>query len=111
MVARSCANRRWLSSSLKKRSRNCVSGGARKMELMVGQSDRDTPTGNRPSHTLTGVNSPEPGMLDGLRVIDFAKPHGQYAGKLLADLGADVIKIEPLEGDEARRMGPFKANK
>ncbi len=30
-----------------------------------------------------------------------------YAAKLLADLGADVVKVEPLEGDPARRRGPF----
>ena len=46
--------------------------------------------------------------LDGLRVIDLAHPYGQYAGKLLADMGADVIKIEPPEGDLGRRIRPFK---
>jgi benzylsuccinate CoA-transferase BbsE subunit len=32
---------------------------------------------------------------------------GQYAGKLLADLGADVIKVEPPAGSSARMIGPF----
>ncbi len=45
--------------------------------------------------------------LDGLRVLDLSDPFGQYAGKLLANLGADVIKIEPPEGDAGRRIGPF----
>ncbi len=45
--------------------------------------------------------------LDGLRVVDLTHPYGQYAGKLLAELGADVIKIEPPEGDPGRRMRPF----
>jgi crotonobetainyl-CoA:carnitine CoA-transferase CaiB-like acyl-CoA transferase len=47
-------------------------------------------------------------VLEGIRVVDLAHPYGQYAGKLLADLGADVIKVEPPEGDAGRRVGPFK---
>ncbi len=50
----------------------------------------------------------KPMVLDGIRIIDLAHPYGQYAGKLLADLGADVIKIEPPQGDEGRRVPPFK---
>ena len=33
-----------------------------------------------------------------------------YAGKLLADLGAEVIKVEPPGGDRVRRQSPFKAD-
>src|SRR5712692_5388719 len=50
----------------------------------------------------------EQSALAGLRVIDLTHPYGQYCGKLLADMGADVIKIEPPEGDLGRRFGPFK---
>ena len=32
---------------------------------------------------------------------------GVYCGKLMADMGADVIKVEPLGGDSMRRIGPF----
>lgn len=46
-------------------------------------------------------------MLDGLRVIDATWVlGGPYAGQLLAQLGADVVKVEPLEGDMSRRIPP-----
>jgi crotonobetainyl-CoA:carnitine CoA-transferase CaiB-like acyl-CoA transferase len=47
--------------------------------------------------------------LAGLKVVEYAQlAAGPYCTKLLADLGAEVIKIEPpREGDAARRRGPF----
>ena len=45
--------------------------------------------------------------LGGLRVLEIANELGEYAGKLLAGLGADVVKVEPLEGEETRGYGPF----
>src|SRR6516164_6328796 len=48
-----------------------------------------------------------PGMLAGLRVIEFADERAEYCGLLLAGLGAEVIKIEPPEGNATRRIGPF----
>ena len=48
-----------------------------------------------------------PGPLTGLRVLELADEKGQFCGKLLGDLGADVIKIEPLGGEQCRRVGPF----
>ena len=48
-----------------------------------------------------------PGMLDGLRVIEVADERAEYVGLLLSGLGAEVIKIEPLEGNATRRIGPF----
>jgi crotonobetainyl-CoA:carnitine CoA-transferase CaiB-like acyl-CoA transferase len=46
--------------------------------------------------------------LAGLRVLEYAQyVAGPFAGMLLADLGADVIKVEPPEGDAWRRYEPF----
>ena len=46
--------------------------------------------------------------LDGIRVVDLSQGiAGPYATKLLADLGAEVIKVEPPTGDYTRRLGPF----
>ncbi|MFQ6026668.1 MAG: CaiB/BaiF CoA transferase family protein [Dehalococcoidia bacterium] len=45
--------------------------------------------------------------LTGYRVLDLSGPMGVYCGKLLADMGADVIKVEPPGGDPMRRVGPF----
>jgi benzylsuccinate CoA-transferase BbsE subunit len=47
------------------------------------------------------------GNLDGFRVLDLTTEPGFLAGKLLGDLGADVIKVEPPTGDPTRRRGPF----
>jgi crotonobetainyl-CoA:carnitine CoA-transferase CaiB-like acyl-CoA transferase len=45
--------------------------------------------------------------LDGLRVLEIADPTGEWAGKLVADMGADVIKLEPIEGAPSRQLAPF----
>ncbi len=46
-------------------------------------------------------------MLDGYRVLDLTDEKGFICGKTLADLGVDVVKIEPPGGDQARSIGPF----
>jgi crotonobetainyl-CoA:carnitine CoA-transferase CaiB-like acyl-CoA transferase len=55
-------------------------------------------------------DQPGTGPLAGLRVVEFAQViAGPLAGTLLADLGAQVVHVEPPgTGDEARRMGPTK---
>ena len=48
-----------------------------------------------------------PGPLAGLRILELADETGHFCGKLLGDLGADVVKIEPPGGERSRRIGPF----
>jgi len=45
--------------------------------------------------------------LGGRRVLELADEKGAYCGKLLADMGADVIKIERPGGDATRWIPPF----
>ncbi|MGH9838690.1 MAG: CaiB/BaiF CoA transferase family protein [Blastocatellia bacterium] len=48
------------------------------------------------------------GPLAGVKVLDFCSfINGAYSAALLGDLGAEVVKIEPLTGDNARAWGPF----
>ena len=43
----------------------------------------------------------------GMKVLELANVNGMYCGKILAGLGAEVIKIERPGGDDSRKMGPF----
>jgi crotonobetainyl-CoA:carnitine CoA-transferase CaiB-like acyl-CoA transferase len=54
------------------------------------------------------VNASIDRVLAGLRVLDLLDADGQYCAKLFADLGADVIKVEPSQGDPARQRRPHK---
>lgn len=46
--------------------------------------------------------------LEGIRIVELGTGTAvPFAGKLLAELGADVVKVEPPDGDPARQLGPF----
>ncbi|MDB5591329.1 CoA transferase [Enterovirga sp.] len=67
---------------------------------MSSQEERRVPQGEVP---------PASGPLVGLRVIDVGMLFaGPLVSAFLADLGADVIKVEHIDGDEVRKMGPVK---
>ena len=52
------------------------------------------------------------GALDGVRVVEMTSVVlGPYACQMLGDLGADIIKIEPLDGDTNRNLGPYRNSK
>jgi crotonobetainyl-CoA:carnitine CoA-transferase CaiB-like acyl-CoA transferase len=63
----------------------------------------------KPPITAVAANNGdlEPGPLSGVRVLELADEKGQFCGKLLADLGAEVLKIEPPGGEGTRVVGPF----
>lgn len=61
---------------------------------MSGQFDTAVPTGSR-------------GALSGVRVVETGGSRGELCGRLLADLGADVVKVEPPEGSFSRRHPPL----
>jgi benzylsuccinate CoA-transferase BbsE subunit len=46
------------------------------------------------------------GALAGIRVLDLTANHAAYAGRLLADLGAEVVRVEPPSGSPVRRLAP-----
>ena len=49
------------------------------------------------------------GILDNIRVIDLTRMlSGPYCTMMLADHGAEVIKVEDINGDTSRRAGPYR---
>ena len=63
---------------------------------------------SRPAKRDTTKNgAPQAAPLTGMRVLELADEKGQFCGKLMADLGAEVIKIEPAGGEGTRSVGPF----
>jgi crotonobetainyl-CoA:carnitine CoA-transferase CaiB-like acyl-CoA transferase len=63
------------------------------------------PESRTPPQPLKGLPSSPPQPLKGLRVVEFTHMvMGPTCGMVLADLGAEVIKVEPIEGDRTRRL-------
>lgn len=61
-------------------------------------------TATPPAGAQTGSQT---GALHGIKIIDLSRVlGGPYAGQILADHGADVLKVEPPQGDETRNWGP-----
>jgi crotonobetainyl-CoA:carnitine CoA-transferase CaiB-like acyl-CoA transferase len=58
------------------------------------------------------ASRPRPGaeLLRPYRALDLTDELGELAGRILADLGADVIKVEPPDGDRSRWRPPFRAD-
>ena len=67
-------------------------------EWIIDMSPGDTPMGNPIQ---------QDGLLANIRVLDLTDEQGLFCGKMLGDLGADVIKVERPGGDPARHIGPF----
>ncbi len=59
-------------------------------------------------HPVRNPRSASPGLLEGVRVVEYGNMvAAPFASKLLADLGAEVIKVEDIGGDRSREQGPF----
>ena len=67
--------------------------------------DEDHLTAHERVAPMAAVNT---GPLQGVRIIDCTHAlAGPWSTMMLADLGADVIKVEPPRGELARKMAPF----
>ena len=62
---------------------------------------------NMSSDPDSGASTPS-GPLEGILVVDLATERAELAGRILADLGAEVIKIEPPAGARSRLRPPYR---
>ena len=73
-------------------------GGDNTMQTTQAQASAGPSTGRQPA-----------GPLKGLKIIDLtAVLMGPYCTQMLGDMGADVIKVEPPDGDMVRQIGPAR---
>jgi crotonobetainyl-CoA:carnitine CoA-transferase CaiB-like acyl-CoA transferase len=79
--------------------------------MTQGQQDADSSAAPA-AGTAAGTTAGQSVLpLDGIRVLDLSGPLGSYCARLLADAGADVVKVEPPEGDRLRRTPPFAGDR
>ena len=57
--------------------------------------------------TTPSTDAPAPAPLDGVRIVEVASIAAAFAGRQLAELGADVILVEPPEGAPTRHRVPY----
>ena len=97
------------------RSRGLLSSGANAEALSIGQplglprtSAAGDNTAPAPAPTAHASSPVRTRPLDGVRVVDFGTlTAGPFSTRLLANLGADVLKIEPPDGEPGRVMPPI----
>ncbi len=75
--------------------------------LSQGSSRGPVPLQARPAPGHVPFNAGDGAPLAPYRVIDLTDEAGWMCGRILADLGADVVKVEPPGGDPGRRQGAF----
>ena len=76
--------------------------GADSEEILREFAPKQTPAPNvEASGSADGTHGP----LEGLRVVDITQGYVGYAGMLMADTGATVVKVEPPQGDYLRQLG------
>ncbi|MFN8556740.1 MAG: CoA transferase [Dehalococcoidia bacterium] len=67
-----------------------------------------TPHNDATPGTAAGSSAASSGFLSSLRVVEIGGGMAAaFCGRLLADAGADVLKVEPPDGDDLRRTGPY----